>query len=459
MPFNTLYFLYFFACFFPVYWLAKKYSNLQNGLLVLANMVFYGWTEPKLCGLIVAVALLIWLGAILMERLPGLAMTIYAWVIVLLFYQLFLCKYYKWFFGEDQGHPFWISLTTTVGISYYTLAAYSYITDVYRKKMLARRNFVALLAYLSFFPQLLAGPIPIAHQDFAQYLAQRHLTWTDIEQAIQRILWGLFKKAVVASQLAIPVDYIFYNHASLPYTYLWAGVLMYSFQVYMDFSGYSDMAWGLARLLGIKVNYNFNAPFIARTIDEFWRRWHLSLSAWLKEYIYIPLGGRGKNRWQYSFNIMAVFVVSGLWHGANSNFLLWGSANGLLFVLSIIWGLTRKSKDLSYNLKDYTGVITVFVAISLTRVFFRSPDLMTALHYYQAMVAVKGFVLPDVGLLGIGLSWFVVLVEFIQRRQLHAIDILNRPLYVRIPTYLVLCVGVYYFWPVINSTEYIYFKF
>ena len=112
MPFNTLYFLYFFACFFPVYWLAKKYSNLQNGLLVLANMVFYGWTEPKLCGLIVAVALLIWLGAILMERLPGLAMTIYAWAIVLLFYQLFLCKYYKWFFGEDQGHPFWISLTS-----------------------------------------------------------------------------------------------------------------------------------------------------------------------------------------------------------------------------------------------------------------------------------------------------------------------------------------------------------
>ncbi|WP_026995463.1 MBOAT family O-acyltransferase [Flectobacillus major] len=459
MPFNTLKFVYFFAFFFPIYWAAKKNTTLQNSILIIGSLVFYGWDDYRLSVLLVAISIFCWIGAIAITKLERFKVFIYYFVITSLLFQLFICKYYHWILGERHHNITWYSFTTTVGISYYILAAYSYVTDVYREKLRPSFSIINLLAYFSFFPQLLSGPIPIAYRDLAQYAEPKNLSLESTEQAIQRIIWGLFKKVIVSSTLATPVDYIFYNHDALEAPYLWLGVFLYSFQVYMDFSGYSDMAWGLARLLGIKINPNFNAPFISRSIDEFWRRWHLSLSAWLKEYIYIPLGGRGKFKLQYCFNVLAVFFISGLWHGANSTYILWGTANGLLFVISILLGLTRNPKNQNYTWKNLLPILLVFISISLTRVFFRSPNLTSAILYYQEMFKVGQLNIPDIGHEAMLLSLGVVLVEFFQRNQIHTADIQHKPLYLRAIIYAIMLGSIIYFWPAHNSTEYIYFKF
>ncbi|MDI9879630.1 MBOAT family O-acyltransferase [Flectobacillus longus] len=458
MPFNSIHFIYFFGVICPIYWLFKANYKVQNLILLVGSLYFYSQVDLKLCVLWGVIFMITSsLGkSIETFQLRKVTLTL---GLLLIFSQLFIAKYYNWLIG-DFSHTISIyKFVSTIGLSYYTLAACSYLIDIYRKKLSPVTNPITLGAYLSFFPQLLSGPIPIAYKDLPQYSQPRNITINSVEDAGQRILWGIFKKVIVSGLLAKPVDYIFYNHSELGIIYLWLAIILYSFQVYMDFSGYSDMAWGIAKLLGIKINANFNSPFISRTIDEFWRRWHLSLSAWLKEYIYLPLGGRGNSKWQYMVNIFIVFFMSGVWHGANANFILWGSFNGLLFLFAILTGWTREKNDVQYGIKGFTSMFLVFLSIAFTRVFFRSPDFATAITYYKEMFRLGDYSIPDIGLEGLGLSLLIVLIEWLQRNRSHPADISAWSLPFRIASYASSIIIIYWAWPTQNPTEYIYFKF
>lgn len=458
MPFNSIHFIYFFGVICPIYWLFRGNYKIQNIILLVGNLYFYAQVDLKLCVLWAVISLITWLlGKALETYQQRKAILILG--LFLIFSQLFIAKYYNWLLGDFSEILSIYKFASTIGLSYYTLAASSYLVDIYRKKLSPVANPITLGAYLSFFPQLLSGPIPIAYKDLPQYSLPRSISMTAVEEAGQRILWGIFKKVIVSGLLAKPVDYIFYNHSELGFIYLWLAIILYSFQVYMDFSGYSDMAWGIAKLLGIKINSNFNSPFISRTIDEFWRRWHLSLSAWLKEYIYLPLGGRGKSQWQYMVNIFIVFFMSGFWHGANANFILWGSFNGLLFVLAILIGWTREKNDTEYGMKGFFTMLLVFLSIAFTRVFFRSPDFATALTYYQEMFNTSEFSIPDIGLEGLIVSIIIVLIEWLQRNRPHPANISAWALPLRLAIYASAICLLYGTWPTQNPTEYIYFKF
>lgn len=459
MPFNSISFIYFFGVFFPLYWIFKSKYMLQNLFLLIGNLYFYAQIDPKLCVLWLLIALVTWLLGMAIAKNSQHKGFFLLIGLLFIFSQLFIAKYYNWLFGDLTRNFGIYQFISTVGLSYYTLAASSYLIDLYRGKLQAEGNPITLGAYLSFFPQLLSGPIPIAYKDLAQYSKNRTLNWIQIEEASQRILWGIVKKVIISGMLAKPVDYIFYNHTELGLIYLWLAIILYSFQVYMDFSGYSDMAWGIAKLLGININPNFKSPFISQTIDEFWRRWHLSLSAWLKEYIYLPLGGRGKNKAHYMLNIFLVFFVSGLWHGANANYILWGSFNGILFVIAILVGWTRSTNNTSNLFKSILSTLLVFILIAFTRVFFRSPDFGTAILFYQEMFRFNDLSLPDVGLQGLFYSILLVIIEGIRQHYTHPADFSNYKLPIRLAVYIGVICLIYLGWPTQNPTEYIYFKF
>lgn len=458
MPFNSIQFIYFFGVICPIYWIFRGNYKIQNIILLVGNLYFYAQVDLNLCVLWAVISLITWLLGKALETYQQRKAILFLGLF-LIFVQLFIAKYYNWLLGDFSGALSIYKFASTIGLSYYTLAASSYLIDIYRKKLSPITNPVTLGAYLSFFPQLLSGPIPIAYKDLPQYSQSRSISITALEEAVQRILWGIFKKVIVSGLLAKPVNYIFYNHSELGIIYLWLAIILYSFQVYMDFSGYSDMAWGIAKLLGIKINSNFNSPFISRTIDEFWRRWHLSLSAWLKEYIYLPLGGRGSSQWQYMANIFIVFFMSGVWHGANANFILWGSFNGLLFILAILTGWTREKKDTQYGIKGFFSMLLVFLAIAFTRVFFRSPDFATALTYYQEMFKISDLSMPDIGLEGLIVSISIVFMEWLQRNRQHPADISAWSMPIRLVIYASIIGIIYWVWPTQNPTEYIYFKF
>ncbi len=456
MAFNTLHFIYFFGIFFLAFHSARKFVPLQNCIIIAGSYFFYGYANIKLPLVLFAVSGFSYLGAYFLskskQKLPTLII-----LLTLLLGQLFYFKYINWIFPSGSNPYF--QLINTIGISYFTLAAYSYLVDIYRQKISFDTNPLSLFSYLSFFPQLLSGPIPIAHIHLAQFNLPKTLSIEATETAFQRIAWGLFKKVIISSLLASEVNYIFYNYSTLSYLYLWLGIILYSFQVYMDFSGYSDMAYGISKLLGFNISPNFKSPFISTSIDEFWRRWHLSLSSWLREYVYIPLGGRGNSTFHYLTVILVVFTISGLWHGANATFVLWGFFNGLLFTISILFGLNQKAKEKTYSWTDLFKIIAVFISISFTRVLFRSVDLQQAIQFYKNMFIFSNHTLPDIGLKALLFSVCVVLIEFLQKNQANASDITRFPMPIKLALYTTILVLTVVLWPVINSTEYIYFKF
>jgi alginate O-acetyltransferase complex protein AlgI len=457
MAFNTLHFVYFFAVFFGLYWFFKNNINIQNLLIVIGSYFFYGYANYKLPILLATVSVFIYFLGGFIQNTKNKKSVFYLSLLALLL-QLFYFKYANWIF-DFKSTDKWYQLINTIGISYFTLAAYSYLVDIYRAKVVAEKNPITLFSYLSFFPHLLSGPIPIAHMHLAQFSIAKTINFLRIEIAFQRIAWGLFKKVIISSLLASEVNYIFYNQSTMGVLYLWLGIILYSFQVYMDFSGYSDMAFGFSKLLGFNINPNFKSPFISTSIDEFWRRWHLSLSDWLREYVYIPLGGRGNSKLHYMIVILIVFSVSGLWHGANANFVLWGFFNGLLFVVSILLGLTQKSKVKVYHWYDVFKIMMVFISISFTRVLFRSATFDQAIAYYKNMFVFTNLQIPDIGIKALLFSVAVVIIEFLQRNKDNASNISNLSNWQRVLLYGIIVALIVFLWPVVNSTEYIYFKF
>ncbi len=391
MLFSSLLFLQIFLpCTFAGALFFRKWG--ANLFLLLASLLFYAWGEPLYVFLLLASTMINYFIGIFIEQADtavnkkaGVGIGIAANLLLLGHYKymnFFICYINSCLPGLiPENEP----IALPIGISFYTFQAISYLVDVYRNEVKAERNFISLSLYISFFPQLIAGPI-IKFHDVSQQLKNRVMTVSSTAIGIRRFIFGLSKKVLLANTLAIAADTIFkMNPTQLTREQAWLGITAYALQIYFDFSGYSDMAIGLGKMFGFDYLENFNYPYLSTSIRDFWRRWHISLSTWFKEYLYIPLGGSRCGKLRTGFNLLVVFFLTGLWHGAAWNFVFWGLFHGIFLMTEHF--LTRKhSLALPFYLKPLPHIYTLMVVIT-GWVFFRAETLEYAFRYLEIMFA------------------------------------------------------------------------
>lgn len=417
MLFNSIEFLFFLPVVFAGYWMLAKQLRWQNLFVIAASYIFYGWWNWRFLGLIILASATAYICGLMIGKLvdsgalgsePNLAKRnrrIAKWVcganIVVSLGILGVYKYYNFFasnlkaiFESIGMHPDWVTLDLVlpVGISFYTFQAVGYVIDVYRGNVKACRNAIDFFAFLSFFPQLVAGPIERASNLLPQFLKERHFDYRQAVDGMRQMLWGFFKKMVVADSCAHTVDYIFSHYTEVGGINLLAGAVLFSFQMYGDFSGYSDIALGTGKLFGIRLMQNFNFPYFSRSIAEFWSRWHISLSTWFRDYVYIPLGGNRHGKGNTIRNTIIVFMVSGFWHGADWTFISWGAFNAMLFVPLLIAGTSRKYKRTTVasertfpSLKESCLMAITFFLVVMGRVLYRAESLPAAGTIFKKM--------------------------------------------------------------------------
>lgn len=394
MVFSSLEFL---CVFLPVVFLLAaviRKTSIQNVLLVLASLVFYAYGEPIYVLLMIGTSVFVYLMGLFVDSAQGSAKKILCVVaVVVCLASLALFKYAGWFvdtlnsalsalgFGDATiPSP---NLSLPIGISFYTFQALSYIVDVYRGDVPAQKNIIRVLLYISFFPQLIAGPI-IRYHDVDSQLSNRSITISGVQTGLKRFIIGLAKKVLVADVMAKCADAAFgANMADLNAPFAWVGAIAYLLQIYFDFSAYSDMAIGMARMFGFTYKENFNYPYISTSVKEFWRRWHISLSTWLREYLYIPLGGNRKGRPRTVVNKMLVFLCCGLWHGAAWTFVVWGAIHGLFLLLEEYLPIHKLPKPI--------GWLYTILVVALAFVVFRADTLTQAVQYIIQMFSAWSF--------------------------------------------------------------------
>lgn len=340
MVFSSITFVYAFFPLVAVAYYLSKNRVYRNVVLLLASLLFYSWGEPRFLLLMLAATLAAYCGGLLMERSTAHKRLILIVTVVLLVGNLFVFKYLN-FFSENLSALFgWRALpklTLPIGISFYTFQILSYVIDLYRGEIRVQRNYFYLLLYVSFFPQLIAGPI-VRYETVEQEILERRESIDDVAAGLRRFILGLAKKVILANNIARIAETIYAGDSAVYGTALyWLAAVAYALQIYFDFSGYSDMAIGLGRMFGFHFLENFNYPYISLSVTEFWRRWHISLSTWFRDYVYIPLGGNRVSRGKWVRNILVVWGLTGLWHGADWNFLLWGLYYGVLLLIEKLW--------------------------------------------------------------------------------------------------------------------------
>ncbi len=529
MLFNSLEFAFFLPIVFLLYWFltpagekGPRYSlfrywcvseqaalRIQNAFVVIASYIFYGWWDWRFLLLIAFTSFCSWGSGLLIAQsrekkifLLGSKPWMIANIVINLAI-LFTFKYYN-FFIEEFCQLFHISpfrgivglnLILPVGISFYTFQALSYSIDVYRQKIEPTKDFVAFFAFISFFPQLVAGPIERATNLLPQFLNKRTFSYDQATDGMRQILWGLFKKIVVADNCATYVDQVWSTYDTQSGSTLLLAAILFTFQIYGDFSGYSDIAIGTAKLFGIKLMRNFKNPYFSRDIAEFWRRWHISLTTWFRDYVYIPLGGSRPEipahikhpdcykKWIIIRNTFVIFLLSGIWHGANWTFIAWGAYHALLFLPLILLGKNRKYTNQVGTYTDTSGVehlrllptwretlqiLFTFLLVVLGWIIFRAPGMPGLWHYLQGMCDISLFAKP---------RWFgkwqflancififiMIIVEWMQRNSdlcLSLSCIKNRTLR-KSAYYLVilLFLSLMFFYNTGKLEQFIYFQF
>jgi alginate O-acetyltransferase complex protein AlgI len=478
MLFNSLEFAIFLPIVFLLYWFVfNKNLKVQNFLLLVASYVFYGWWDWRFLSLIffssmVDYSIGIGLGKIDDKTKRRILLTCSILVNIGL---LGFFKYYNFFtesfseaftFFGSHIEPSRLNVVLPVGISFYTFQTLSYSIDVYRKKLEPTSDFISFFAFVSFFPQLVAGPIERAMNLLPQFYSKRYFDHAKAVDGTRQILWGLFKKVVIADNLAEYVNDIFANSVHYSGSTLVVGVVFFAFQIYADFSGYSDIAIGTARLFGFDLMRNFAFPYFSRDIAEFWRRWHISLSTWFRDYLYIPLGGSRGGTWSKVRNTFIIFVVSGFWHGANWTFIAWGALNAIYFLPLLLLKKNRSNLDTvaknKYfpSLKEAFSMIVTFTVTCLAWVFFRAEDLGHAFSYLGGIFSSSLFTLPKYGLnIRISMIFVLIITEWLQRDKQHALQFEN----VKIPFLIrwVIYYGITFFivWYGGKEAEFIYFQF
>lgn len=452
----------------------------QNILIIVASYVFYGWWDWRFLSLILASSLVDFLlGLQLGKTEDTKRRKWYLWSS--LAFNLGILGFFKYynFFVEQfvtafssmgvELQPQTLGIILPVGISFYTFQTLSYTIDVYRRKLEPTKDWTVFFAYVAFFPQLVAGPIERATNLIPQFSARRTFSYAQAQDGMRQILWGLFKKIVIADNCAVFVNSIFAGYEELGTISLILGAVLFGFQIYCDFSGYSDIAIGTARLFGVQLMQNFAFPYFSRNIGEFWRRWHISLSTWFRDYLYIPLGGsRVDSKGLLIRNILVIFVVSGFWHGANWTFIVWGALHALFFLPSILRGTNRKHLGpvaegrILPSGGELLAMLTTFGLVCFSWIFFRSKDITEALAYVSGMFTHFTFDLyyllkAKYLLLGIIL---LLVIEWRQRDRQHGLEFKEGEfgLQVRSLAYLSTAMAILLFAPREESV-FIYFQF
>jgi len=394
MLFNSIDFAIFLPIVFILYWfVTNKNLRLQNVLIVASSYVFYGWWDWRFLSLIIFSTLVDYtVGLKLRTEENQSKRKLLLWTSILVnlgflgffkYYNFFLNSFIDAFliFGtEIRANS--LNIILPVGISFYTFQTLSYSIDVYKRKLEPTKDIIAFAAFVSFFPQLVAGPIERAKNLLPQFYVKRAFVYQLFSEGVKLIIVGFFMKLVVADRAAIYVDAVYnnvYNHAGLSFI---AATVLFAFQIYGDFAGYSLIAIGTARLFGFKLMTNFNRPYFATSIGDFWKRWHISLSTWFRDYLYIPLGGNRVNYPRWLFNIFVTFLVSGLWHGANWTFVIWGALNGIYLIIEAIFLKNTK--------KTIVHVFTTFVLICFSWIFFRANNVTEAFYIVQTILSNPG---------------------------------------------------------------------
>jgi alginate O-acetyltransferase complex protein AlgI len=486
MLFNSFAFAAFLPLCFALYWAAQRHLRVQNLVVMLASFVFYGWWDPRFLLLLLATSLGdFWVGWQLgrtrakRKRKQLIALSLLANLGLLATF-----KYFD-FFASELSRAFsgvgvqldmpTLGLVLPVGISFYTFQALSYTLDVYARKLEPTDDAVAFLAFICFFPQLVAGPIERATRLLPQMLAPRRFDTDAAADGLRQMLWGLFKKVVIADGCAVLVDDIFNGAHYLPGPLLLMGAVLFAMQIYGDFSGYSDIAIGCARLFGFDLMRNFAYPYFSRDIAEFWRRWHISLSTWFRDHLYLPLGGSKGSTWLRVRNTVVVFLVSGLWHGANWTFLVWGALNAFFFLPLLLRGNNRAHTGpispgrLLPSGGDAFRMACTFSLTCLAWVFFRADSLPNAITYlHRAAVgtwthigspATGQFLLERFQTLpAVACIPLLIAVEWHQRNGLHGLARMPRTRAVRWMLYTLLVCTIA-FAGVLEERQFIYFQF
>jgi len=478
MLFNSIDFAIFLPIVFLLYWfVTNKNLKLQNAFLVVVSYIFYGWWDWRFLSLIAFSTLVDYvIGRLLTTEnkdkkrkvLLGLSIAVnLGFLGFFKYYNFFLDNFiqaFSWF-----GTPISVralSIVLPVGISFYTFQTLSYSIDVYRKKLEPTKDLIAFAAFVSFFPQLVAGPIERATNLLPQFYKKRNFNYSLAVDGLRQILWGLLKKMVIADNCAVFVNTIFDNSPEYSASTLVLGAVLFAFQIYGDFSGYSDIAIGTSRLFGFNLKQNFAFPYFSRDIAEFWRRWHISLSTWFRDYLYIPLGGSRGSKVQQIRNVFIIFIVSGFWHGANWTFIVWGALNALYFMPLLLTNNNRNHIDVVAiksrfpSVKESVQIFVTFILTTLAWIFFRAENIRHALQYIKDIFDLSIFSMPQIRPTNLFmLLFFFLIIEWLGRRNQYALETFGlkwkRP--IRIMFYYILVILI--FWFSRNDQTFIYFQF
>ena len=478
MLFNSIDFAIFLPTVFLLYWFATNRNlNLQNLLIVLASYLFYGWWDWRFLSLIFFSTLVDYaIGLALLHENNQTKRKLLLWTSIIInlgFLGFF--KYYNFFvdnfvaafsfFGSPiNGNS--LDIILPVGISFYTFQTLSYSIDVYKRKLEPTKDFIAFSAFVSFFPQLVAGPIERASNLLPQFYKKREFDYAKAVDGMRQILWGLFKKIVIADNCAEFANQIFNNSADYSGSTLVLGAIFFTFQIYCDFSGYSDIAIGASRLFGFNLMQNFNFPYFSRDMAEFWRRWHISLSTWFRDYVYIPLGGSRGGTWLNIRNIFIIFIVSGFWHGANWTFIVWGALNALYFLPLLLAKKNRNNINVvaegKYlpSMREFLSIIITFSLTVFAWIFFRSASIDHALQFINGIFSKSLFSMPEIFPVSIILLVLIfMMMEWLGRDQQFALQYFGNKLKAvsRYALYFTLIFSIFWFGG--KEQAFIYFQF
>jgi len=476
MLFNSLEFAVFLPIVFFLFWFAAGgNTRRQNFILLIASCVFYMFLIPEYILVLFLAIIIDYTAGIYIEKTNGARRKWILWGSVLsTCLILFVFKYCNFFIENINGLSSFLGwnysveilkIALPIGLSFHTFQSLSYVIDVYNGEQKAEKDFLNYSVFVMFFPQLVAGPIERATNLMHQFNATKKFDGALAADGMRQILWGMFAKCVIADQCAVYVNSVFGHAHSQTMGSLWLAAVLFSFQIYGDFSGYSNMALGIAKLFGFRLMQNFNVPYFSRDIAEFWRRWHISLSTWFRDYLYKPLGGNKGSMLQTFRNTVIIFLVSGFWHGANWTFVCWGAANALLFIPLLLSGKNKRYFDVVAanrswpSARELFSMIITFIWVTLAWVFFRAENVTAALQYLFDMFNPKKWGLPsNVNIMLLILIIIFILIEWWGRRRPHALEIAEySPAFRRMMYTLVF--GLIFFFGIYNKTEFIYFQF
>lgn len=486
MIFNSIPFVAFFIVFFFLYWIIfNKNVKVQNLLLLLGSYFFYGWADWRLVSFLILVSALNFFLGIKIENASSEKLKRFFLYIGLIqgIGGLLFFKYYNFFINSFNDAFSSVGITLglntlqliiPLGISFFTFRTISYLLDIDKRKAIACEDWIVFFNYIAFFPSILSGPIDKAKTFIPQLETKRTFDYANATDGLRQILWGLFKKVVIANNCSVITNEVFANYQNLPASSLVIASFFYTIQIYADFSGYSDMAIGIARLLGFTSTKNFDFPFFAQNIADFWRRWHISLTSWLTEYVFTPLSIYFRDYANLGLILAIVinFTLIGIWHGANWTYLLFGFLHGIYYIPLILKGSMNKKKKLStITLKNYSALFNMlktFVLVMLTFIIFRATSIQDAFGFYNHLGSVTLFQKPVLN--GVSMQFFISILIYIiflfvmewnAKTEEHVLEHFGNkyPKIVRWLFYIVLLLIIYYFSSMVSNQNFIYLQF